>query len=235
MGGYYNTVGEWVWITGEAMSYVQWTLPSKTSSSTYRYMGILSYDWQNFNETGYIKISGYNKQISGYICEWDAEWSLNSAAENTDGEDTVVIPDDAIEYEGHSYRVYNSSSDLTWKEAEMLCEAIGGHLVTVTSEEEQTFLKINIYKDGTYYFLGGFYDNSGNWAWVTGEEMDYMQWTEPSEESSLNYRYMGTLDYDWQNYNETGYIKISGYNKQVSGYICEWDTTADAVAAAEVE
>ena len=239
LGACYNTDGDWVWVTGEAMGYIQWTIPSPTTSSTYRYMGINSYSWHYYNETGYYEdsFSDYD-QTNGYLCEWDSDWStlILVDTETDETETSVSIPDDVIEYNGHSYRIYSTSSSMTWEYAETLCEGLGGHLLTITSEEEENFLEINVFQNGVNYMIGGYYNTSGNWAWITGEEMDYQGWEFPSQTTASTYRYLGIKSYEWHYFNETGYYKnsVSDY-AQTSGFICEWDTTADAVAAAEAE
>ena len=39
----------------------------------------------------------------------------------------------------HRYQVFDTS--MRWTEAEEYCESLGGHLVTITSEEEQKFIE----------------------------------------------------------------------------------------------
>ena len=43
-------------------------------------------------------------------------------------------------YNGHTYAVYDVY--LTWSEAKDYCEKIGGHLVTITSEQEQNNIQL---------------------------------------------------------------------------------------------
>ncbi len=52
---------------------------------------------------------------------------------------TPNIPDDAIEFNGHYYKLYNER--YTWTEAQELCKELGGYLVIITSEEEQRFIE----------------------------------------------------------------------------------------------
>lgn len=56
------------------------------------------------------------------------------------------MPDNQIIFNNHIYSLYNDT--LTWEEAKVHCEEIGGHLVTITNKEEQNvitdLLKINI-------------------------------------------------------------------------------------------
>ena len=77
-------------------------------------------------------------------------------------------------YAGHTYDVYDVS--MTWPDAKAYCEALGGHLVTITSESEQQFVADLI--DGhakKQYWIGLSYP-SGTMEWVTGETFSYANW-----------------------------------------------------------
>lgn len=50
----------------------------------------------------------------------------------------VKVPEDAVEFNGNYYKVYEES--MIWSKAKSYCESIGGHLVVITSKEEQDFL-----------------------------------------------------------------------------------------------
>jgi putative hemolysin len=79
---------------------------------------------------------------------------------------------------------------MTWTEAKTYCEGRGGHLVTITSKEEQELVQALI-KDGTknQYWLGGQVTPNG-WVWITGENWKYTNWGvgEPND-------YQGTESY----------------------------------------
>lgn len=78
---------------------------------------------------------------------------------------------------GHCYRV--NDEDLTYAAARDACQAQGGHLLTVTSAEENDFAR-NLH-DGEHW-LGasdGRLDNEkgvGEYAWVDDEEWTYSDW-----------------------------------------------------------
>ena len=87
------------------------------------------------------------------------------------------IPSDAITYNGHRYYLY-SDKDFNWKEAKAYCESLGGHLVTITDENEQTIVE-NLLKNGASkgnYRPGGYNNNYSSWQWVTGEKFDFTNW-----------------------------------------------------------
>ncbi len=78
-------------------------------------------------------------------------------------------------YNGHSY--YRSTSSATWTTAKSNCEAMGGHLATISSAGENSFLFgtwpsgwIGLYQDKT----GAFYSEpNGGWRWTENDVDDY--------------------------------------------------------------
>ena len=87
-------------------------------------------------------------------------------------------------YNGHSY--YRSTGNAFWLNAKSNCEAMGGHLVTVTTAAENNFI-FNIWPSGWI----GLTDevNEGTWRWVTGETYSYTSWNpgEPNNAGNEDY------------------------------------------------
>lgn len=87
-------------------------------------------------------------------------------------------------YNGHSY--YRSTSSMTWTNAKAACENMGGHLVTITSAAENTFV-FNTWPSGWI----GFTDEAveGQWKWVTNETVTYTNWNggEPNNAGNEDY------------------------------------------------
>ena len=77
---------------------------------------------------------------------------------------------------GHYYELVVMDS-VYWTSAknlseQMMHEGYQGHLVTITSEEENTWIKENLGDSGALdnKWIGGFYvDENPIWQWVTGE------------------------------------------------------------------
>ncbi|MCH2141278.1 MAG: hypothetical protein MK100_09665, partial [Phycisphaerales bacterium] len=96
------------------------------------------------------------------------------------------IPDDTKTYAGHFENA----------------EAIGAHLITITSAEENAFAEYvrDLENSGGAYIAGGFRtgDGSDDWAWVTGEEWSYTNWEngEPTSFQALGIR--GQNDGTWE-------------------------------------
>ena len=87
-------------------------------------------------------------------------------------------------YNGHSY--YRSTSSATWTTARTNCSNMGGHLVTITSSGENSFV-FNTWPSGWI----GFNDEvvEGQWRWVTGESVTYTNWNsgEPNNAGNEDY------------------------------------------------
>jgi len=103
--------------------------------------------------------------------------------------------------DGHTY--YMSQDACTWPEAYLICEQLGGHLVTISSAEENQFISNFVHED-TWI---GFTDEreEGVWEWVTGEEVIYTNWRsdEPNNSGEEDYAQMDSDGYwndcsDWE-------------------------------------
>ena len=151
---------------------------------------------------------------------------------------TQEIPSDARNWNGNYYMVYDEAME--WDEAEEQCESMGGHLVTITSYEEQAIIE-KMVKQGhkNYYWLGMHWDENDDFSqWITGEELEYTNFdvdnNEPnnytgSEDAVVIYRIAnplggtdGALKWnDLQSDGECEDEEFFGYEN--SGFICEWE------------
>lgn len=115
---------------------------------------------------------------------------------------------------GNVYLLYDTYRDFNG--AKQYCEALGGHLATITSSEEQEIIT-ELCENGNndYYWLGGTDEAvEGSWKWITGEDWDYTNWNEgePSNsEGAEDYLHYIKVSDNW---NDTaGYTQI--------GFVCE--------------
>lgn len=120
--------------------------------------------------------------------------------------------------EGHKYEVYYGS--YSWSEAMSACEKMGGHLATITSEDEQNY--IMSITGGASLWIGGYRDDSYNWYWVTGEPWGYTNWGdgEPNDSDNVvsNENRVAVWPEKWNDLNDNNIY-------EQSGFICEWDDT----------
>ncbi len=215
IGGYReddNTV--WMWVTGETWDYTNWGDGEPNNSSN-----VVSNEnrtvlwsggyWNDLNDDN-------TSESAGYICEWgDAETDSGSDDGTTD------IPDDAVSYDGHYYKIYTDS--VTWTEAEAQCEALGGYLATITSADEQAF--IDEYNSSSkHLWVGGYREDDNTvWMWVTGETWDYTNWGdgEPNNSSNVVSNENRTVLWSGGYWNDLNDDNTS----ESAGYICEWGDT----------
>ena len=151
----------------------------------------------------------------------------------------AAVPNNASKYKGHYYKVYNRS--LNWHDAKNYCENMGGHLVTITSLNEQIFIYDLLEENGNKncYWLGGRKNAEGVWHWITHEQPAYVNWAKDQpdnftgeEDCVMMYRYHNpssesTLgqwnDICWDgNCNNEAFFGIRNF-----GFICEWDSKSD--------
>ncbi|HPH92701.1 MAG TPA: HYR domain-containing protein, partial [Ferruginibacter sp.] len=102
-------------------------------------------------------------------------------------------------YNGHTYFRSNSSS--LWPVANSNAQALGAHLVTISSAGENTFLA------GLGYHWGGMTDEAveGTWAWVTGEPVVYTSWNpgEPNNSGNQDYQVLNWSGTNWDDQGTT--------------------------------
>lgn len=84
----------------------------------------------------------------------------------------------SVEFRGHRYMLIGTP--MRWHEARKHAESLGGHLATVTSQEEHFFLVSLVRKSYTganIMYLGATDEQKeSEWVWVTGEPFEYGAW-----------------------------------------------------------
>lgn len=134
-------------------------------------------------------------------------------------------------FKNKTYALYEKTG-LSWEEAKRYCESLGGHLVTITSPEEQNFIN-NILSDSynNLYWIGAKKVNN-RWSWVTGEPFSYVNWAknEPSPQTNENYVHIYAKSNsnsinkgEWNNTVSFYNGVHSFYNTSNCGFICEWE------------
>lgn len=149
---------------------------------------------------------------------------------------------DLEEYDGHYYKVFDTP--MKWTEARDACEAVGGHLAAVSSEEEQNFI-CDIIKstEQANIWIGGYYSKAEKqWNWVDGFEWDYTNWDDPQPDNYTGdefylrmknrykkYQYWEANDGKWNDTADSADGSDAGTDAPISsfGYVCEWDSIRD--------
>jgi len=131
------------------------------------------------------------------------------------------------------YQIFNNW--LTWNEAKVYCESIGGHLATITSKEELTNI-LSLLEGHTamgFYWVGGTETVEGEWKWITREKWEYTNWDvengEPNQYEGNEEDYLQLYNYyDWSTRGTWNDLPVTGgtYAGSSFGFICEWNTPA---------
>ena len=133
------------------------------------------------------------------------------------------IPEDALSYNGHRYKVYdNCCNDLL--EAEKYCEELGGYLAVITSQDENDTLYEYVTSKGHKNVYFGLTDREteGIWETIAGDPVTYTNWSsgEPNNESNEDYA-MFYWKYEDGTWNDGNYGQGTEGDELV--FLCEWD------------
>lgn len=143
---------------------------------------------------------------------------------------------------GHWYEFV--SSPLDWPSAKQAAEAsswlgLGGHLVTITSAEENSFVMSQVLPAGQEFAWIGLTDSeqySGHesyglpnpqvdgWVWVTGEPVVYTNWNNAAQPDNLNNEDFAIIDLHAHG-GETGWN--DGQWNWTSAYIVEYQAVPE--------
>ncbi len=124
-----------------------------------------------------------------------------------------------VTYNGHSYAIVDYKTD--WFTAKEYCEQLGGHLVTITSEDEEQAI-IPLYRYKEYYFTGGYTEDHETWKWITGETFEYSNWA-PGEPNNVGgVETVIHLNRFEEVFPNSGWNDIPSSSQEK--FIIEWDT-----------
>lgn len=208
-----DSEGNWKWVTGEPFSYKSFAKNEPNGGKEanaiqyyFAYGSINDGVWDDYVTT---------KKIS-FMCEWEEEnISAIRSSYAVVNNCTKAIFKDAIIFNGHIYKIFREP--LSWDDAKVYCEQLGGHLATVTSAAEDSALYSYLARSGgqNCYLGATDVETEGVWKWVTGERWDYANWetTEPNGKNTQN----------WLGYYHT---YESGKWDDISGklwFVCEWE------------
>ncbi|MBQ8431266.1 MAG: InlB B-repeat-containing protein [Clostridia bacterium] len=182
----------WQWVTGEEWDYANFA-PSEPGGGTGEnylafWTGRFDGSWVDYSGQGY------------FVCEWETQPDLLSGMG---------------QYNGNAYRVFAGS--YSWDQAKALCEALGGHLATLTTAGEDRYVYQLCKSNGalTCYLGASDREAEGEWKWVTGEKWEYSRFAagEPSSGRSENFLsfYSGHTDGGWNDYSGS------------TSFVCEWE------------
>lgn len=205
-----------------------------TSKTTFSWNACSNADWYDvrvYKSDGTNIITTYNINGLSYSIDlpqgdyYATVHSVNSNGTYT-GSDSVSFsvglglcePKAVTSYNGHVYALYENLA--YYDQAKELCNKMGGHLATITSNDENNAigsLMSNAAK--SQYWIGGTRVNSNSWKWETGENFSYSNWNsgEPNNCDNVeNYIVMRKADKLWNDERSSG--------TNCFGFILEIDT-----------
>ena len=141
----------------------------------------------------------------------------------------------SVSWNGHLYRLI--TDNLSWSEAKEACEKAGGHLATITSEEEQQKIEWLCRQDSGYgntryqrelYYLGGTVED-GKVSWITGEDAIYSpKWSEGQPDNYNNEETILTV-YSVGSGKGAGTWNDMRTDSNICGYIMEIEPTVTSI------
>jgi len=139
----------------------------------------------------------------------------------------VYAESEEVTFNGHTYQ--RIDIETSWTSAKSYCENIGGHLATVTSQQEDDFIYSVLVKPGKNNAWLGASDEAreGDWKWVTGEMWTYKNWDTNQPDNYLgaeHYLHMYHSTYPIALYPSTWNDTLIDGRNAIGSFICEWDT-----------
>jgi hypothetical protein len=150
---------------------------------------------------------------------------------------------------GHWYRIDLIAEGASWTQCKSQSASIGGHLATITSASENSFLSSLVGTSGPWFsrrgnaavfdgpWIGGFRETiQSPWQWVSGEPWEFTAWCSnqpsdvycPNGESTLSIKRDEYCDsqHNWGDVNETGICPP--YITTMGGMLIEWDADCNS-------
>lgn len=132
-----------------------------------------------------------------------AEIAQVSVKSTSSGTSRTGSRPNTLVFEDHEYELVNR--DMTWTEAKAYAESVGGHLVTITSQEEQDFIESLLDKSTTVfqgYWIGA--NRTSDIGWITNEAFDYTNFASGEPNNSGDYFQIYTSSGGWDDTTNDG-------------------------------
>ncbi len=144
----------WEWISGEPFVYTAWRTGEPTDGGEdYGSIGYASLDrWNDFPNAA-------PNDVVGFVIEY------SSQVDQSDG---------WIRYNGHEYKYFSMS--ITWPQAKLSAESMGGYLVCINDADEQQFLYDHFNNEDDYWAGGSDSNVEGHWEWLDGSPFSFSNW-----------------------------------------------------------
>ncbi|HEY2574539.1 MAG TPA: protein kinase [Verrucomicrobiaceae bacterium] len=207
--------GPWVWVTGEPFDMGLWGEhgPDGSGPRLTFYADKLGKSWDD--------VSLNNTHF--FLVEWDEEKAFIAS---------TGPPGDSLAFGGHRYKAVQG--EVSWDEAKILAEKMGGHLATLTTREEDDWARgtfIDKLPEEKLLHIGGQrISESDTWHWVTGEPWSYTHWREKATTTPGGIGYIKAIEGNQRGWNSWDTRKtvtaqsgpLQGKSR-IEGFLVEWD------------
>lgn len=130
---------------------------------------------------------------------------------------------------GHFYEAVSTPAGISWEDARIAAsqrayQGLPGHLVTITSSGETSFIAAQLPSAiSERYALGGYQipgspEPAGGWTWVTGEKWDYTDWGQGEPSNGQNKE-------QYLEYLPMGHWNDVAADNMFQGYLVEYEST----------
>ncbi|MEM7385861.1 MAG: lectin-like protein, partial [Verrucomicrobiota bacterium] len=123
-----------------------------------------------------MKVAREQKNISAlrkYIGKW---WKLKTSLNRPITEKEIPMTEKVTAPDELKNSYARIEIPMSWHQAVKICEELGGHLATVTTDKENRLL-YQKFTSRQLCWLGGTDEkHNGTWRWVTGESFTYKKW-----------------------------------------------------------
>lgn len=149
------------------------------------------------------------------------------------GNDAIIPDESEGVFSDHFYKVFEEY--YTWDEAKAYCEKLGGHLVTICSEEENSFVE-SMLGQKKVYWIGMKLDENNQVYWITDESVAYQNFHVNDPDNYLNQQgYCAMIGTEWSGWQRGEWCDMErdgiAWNGDASwsnlGFICEWETVPE--------
>ncbi|XP_042539466.1 secretory phospholipase A2 receptor isoform X2 [Dipodomys spectabilis] len=98
------------------------------------------------------------------------------------------------DFKSHICYQFNLLSSLSWNEAHSSCQLQGGNLLSITDENEETFIKKHLSNEAVEVWIGlNQLDVNAGWQWSDGTALSYLNWSSGINEPFVEY-HCGTFN-----------------------------------------
>lgn len=197
--------------------------PDDTSSNTF--INTRSASSASSNGTVIKRVKKIDASVANFISRNYQSYVARKAVKTGENLDTGTTSISSLF--GHRYAYYEAKG-IRYENAAAACRKKGGHLLTVTSPFEYSYLSgvLSSGKSGLYWV--GASGTPNNWSWITDESTSYVRTISVNGHTMDNCgNYFSGLE------NHLAYCPGLAYNtskrpekSDIKGYICEWEPGA---------